>query len=191
MCPKRRLQGCWAAGYRPGGRDLGAWRPNMGAQRRGARDSCFSDKESAPPVERLPRGGGAEASCRPSLAQKAGSCQEAVNATLKVLFLSRLETDRLRRHVPAEPQNSQPQNVEGKGAVTDPGLRHSEVMIRQSAVLAAQDWQTNCAPSPPRGGGAGRPPPAHPLPCPTIGGLTAPLLLGRLSAPLRLRGGRV
>ena len=80
---------------------------NERAKTRRARFLFFGQRKCAPSRAPAPEGG-EEASCRPSLAQKAGFCQEAVNANLKVLFFSRLETDRLPRHLPAEPQNTQP-----------------------------------------------------------------------------------
>jgi hypothetical protein len=49
---------------------------------------------------------------------------------------------------------------------------------------ATEDWQTNCAPLPPRGEGEEN----HACPYDTI---TAPPPLGKLNAPTRLRRGRV
>jgi len=46
-----------------------------------------------------------------------------------------------------------------------------------------EDWQTNRAPTPPRGGGAWKP---H-----SYGMLTAPPYLGRLNAPPAQPGGRI
>ena len=49
-----------------------------------------------------------------------------------MIFFSRSANDRILHLLQTEPQNTQPQKVEGKQAFTDPNLRHSEVIIRQS-----------------------------------------------------------
>jgi hypothetical protein len=61
----------------------------------------------------------------------------AANAGLKWLFFSRFENDILpvsSSGGTAEPQNTELQNHEGKTALPDGRLRHSEFGVRYSAV---------------------------------------------------------